>query len=252
MFDVEPESPDEDSGRLYTPRGTITSKFKPKQLVVTCSFCGRFYSRCCFHMKTICHHYRIVYTDGACSNNGRSSAMAAIGIVFGMRNGDPEDEDTHQFSIPVDDRLDPGARRTNQRAELLAVLEGLKICDFDEERMANDSETREQHDWYLSPLEVIITTDSEYVVKGMSEWLPNWKVTAHDTCFIMWSGHFDKLTHLDCFLIKSNGLRKSNSQRPSNLDLFLKLDAEVEARERRHDCKVKFWHIDRTYNPIAD
>ncbi|KAG8221383.1 hypothetical protein J3R82DRAFT_1559 [Butyriboletus roseoflavus] len=59
----------------------------------------------------------------------------------------------------------------------------------------------------------------------MTEWLPNWK---------------------------RNGLRKSNGQRPSNLDLFCKLDAEVEERERRHDCRVMFWHIDRTHNTVAN
>ncbi|KAF8550769.1 hypothetical protein OG21DRAFT_1513628 [Imleria badia] len=73
--------------------------------------------------------------------------------------------------------------------------------------------------------EVVITTDSEYVVKGMTEWLPNWK---------------------------RNGLRKADGKRPSNLDLFCKLDAEVEERERRRGCSVKFWHIARTYNSIAD
>lgn len=47
-------------------------------------------------------------------------------------------------------------------------------------------------------------------------------------------------------------MRKPNGQRPSNLDLFLKLDAEVMKREREHACKVMFWHIERGYNTIAD
>ncbi|KAF8550768.1 hypothetical protein OG21DRAFT_1513627 [Imleria badia] len=73
---------DEHSGRLYTPCPKVTSKFKTEQMVVTCDFCGRFYSRCCWHMEETCH----------------------FGIAFGTHKGN---EDTFQFSIPVDDRLDP-------------------------------------------------------------------------------------------------------------------------------------------------
>ena len=47
-------------------------------------------------------------------------------------------------------------------------------------------------------------------------------------------------------------MRKPNGQRPSNLDLFLKFDAEVMKREQEHDCKVMFWYIGREYNTIAD
>lgn len=47
-------------------------------------------------------------------------------------------------------------------------------------------------------------------------------------------------------------MRKPNGQRASNLDLFLKLDAEVMKCEREHDCRVMFWYIERGYNTIAD
>lgn len=108
--------------------------------------------------------------------------MAGIGIAFGTGTGDPDDEDTHQFSDPVDDTLDPLAKRTNQRAELLAALEGLKkVCDSDEGWMEDDYEIRKVYLGAQPPLEVIVTTDSEYVVKGMTKWLPNWKVGARST-----------------------------------------------------------------------
>lgn len=179
---------DEDSRRLYVPCPSITSQFSDAQLITTCNDAcsGRFYARCCLHKKTTCHHDRIVYTDGACINNGRSGAAAGIGIAFGTHQGDPGDEYTSQFSIPVDDKLDPVGKRTSQRAELLAALEGLRvICDHDEEWMADDSESWEQGDDDASIPVVIITTDSEYVVKGMTEWLPNWKVSARNVSFIM-------------------------------------------------------------------
>ncbi|KAF8120343.1 ribonuclease H-like domain-containing protein [Boletus edulis] len=190
---------DEDSGRLHTPFPTLTSEYNTEQLILTCE---------CGDHKEICHHSPIIYTDGACSNNGSSDAVAGIGIAFGTREGDPDDEGTCQFSIPVDDVLDPGGKRTSQRAELITALEGLKkICNHDKELMSNDYKKR------------------EYVVKGMTEWLPNWK---------------------------ENNWREPNGQQPSNLDPFRKLDAEVEERERAHGCKVNFWHIDRDYNKIAD
>ncbi|KAF8436468.1 hypothetical protein L210DRAFT_3613357 [Boletus edulis BED1] len=152
---------DEDSGRLHTPFPTLTSEYNTEQLILTCE---------CGDHKEICHHSPIIYTDGACSNNGSSDAVAGIGIAFGTR------------------------KRTSQRAELITALEGLKkICNHDKELMSNDYRTR------------------EYVVKGMIEWLPNWK---------------------------ENNWREPNGQQPSNLDLFRKLDAEVEERERAHGCKT--------------
>ncbi|KAI6007901.1 ribonuclease H-like protein [Pisolithus marmoratus] len=223
-----------DDGRLFTPCPGLTAELDTAQLIRTCknknSGCGgRFFAACCSHRGKVCHHYLIVFTDGACFNNGRYGAVSGIGIAFGTREENSEDEDqgTHQFAIPVDDRLDPEGKRTSQRAELLAALHGLKrVCDEDESHLADlaAKRCRNQSSHSQQP-EIIVTTDSEYVVKGMTEWLPTWK---------------------------ENNMRKANGQRPSNIDLFLSLDAEVNSREREHDCKIKFWHIDREFNTIAD
>ncbi|KIJ59768.1 hypothetical protein HYDPIDRAFT_43798 [Hydnomerulius pinastri MD-312] len=70
----------------------------------------------------------------------------------------------------------------------------------------------------------IIVSDSEYLVLGMTEWLPAWK---------------------------ENGWRASRG-RPKNLDLFQKLDAEIELLERLHDVKVGFLHVGREHNQDAD
>lgn len=56
------------------------------------------------------------YADGAYTNNGAFDAVSGIGIVFGS-----EGRECCQFSIQVDDNLDPGGKRTSQRAELLAA-----------------------------------------------------------------------------------------------------------------------------------
>lgn len=106
--------------------------------------------------------------------------MSGIGIAFGL-----EGEKSYQFSIPVDDNIDPGAKRTSQRAELLAALEGLKkIGDYDEGFFAHNSRTRREGS---DEPEIVVTTDSEYVVKGMTEWLPTWKVI---TTIVVCCTHF--------------------------------------------------------------
>ena len=125
--------------------------------------------------------------------------MAGIGIAFGMCVGD-------QFSIPVDDTLDPGGKRTNQRAELLAALEGLKkFCDHSDEWMEEQGSSK--------PV-VIITTDSEYVVKGMAEWLPHWKVGIQNT--FLRSGQFDVLTPTHVFPHQET--RSAEGKRPTALE----------------------------------
>ena len=53
------------------------------------------------------HYY--VYTDGACSNNGRPNAVAGIGIYFGHN-------DERNVSQPI------SGKQTNNTAELGAVL----------------------------------------------------------------------------------------------------------------------------------
>ncbi|KAI4178187.1 MAG: hypothetical protein L6R41_008508 [Letrouitia leprolyta] len=71
----------------------------------------------------------------------------------------------------------------------------------------------------------IVATDSEYVVKGMTEWLPRWK---------------------------SNNFRTSQNTKPANLDLFLKLDAALTAEEVAQDVLIGFWHVAREYKKVAD
>lgn len=66
----------------------------------------------------------------------------------------------------IDDETDKGPR-TSQRAELLAALMGLlslRVLDGTCHSSSGHGDGR--------PKEWIIATDSEYVVKGMAEWLP--------------------------------------------------------------------------------
>lgn len=80
-----------------------------------------------------------LYTDGACKGN---PGVGGWGVL--MRYGDQEKE------------LCGGeAATTNNRMELMAVIEGLNAL------------TR--------PCTVEVWLDSEYVKKGITEWMPNWK-----------------------------------------------------------------------------
>jgi len=79
-----------------------------------------------------------LYTDGACKGN---PGIGGWGVL--LRYGEAEK------------RLCGGVRdTTNNRMELMAVIEGLKALN--------------------RVCQVRVHTDSQYVQKGISEWLPNW------------------------------------------------------------------------------
>ncbi|HEY8553833.1 MAG TPA: ribonuclease HI [Burkholderiales bacterium] len=80
-----------------------------------------------------------IYTDGACRGNPGPGGWGAI-----LRYRDHERE------------LYGGERETtNNRMELMAAIKALEAL------------TR--------PCSVVLTTDSEYLRKGITEWLPQWK-----------------------------------------------------------------------------
>jgi len=79
-----------------------------------------------------------IHTDGACLGNPGPGGWGAL-----LRHGDTERE------------LAGGeANTTNNRMELLAAIMALEALK--------------------TPCEVVLSTDSQYVQKGIGEWLPNW------------------------------------------------------------------------------
>jgi ribonuclease HI len=108
-----------------------------------------------------------VYTDGACQGNPGPGGWAAL-LQYGKQ-----------------EKVLSGSARdtTNNRMELQAALEAL--------RALND------------PCQVTLLTDSEYLKKGITEWLPNWK--------------------------KRNWRRKGGKL--ANVDLWMKLDEEITRHE---------------------
>ena len=97
--------------------------FETNELIQTCPKCHCFLLYCCHcSMKSEprpCHHFRLIFSDGACRLNGQIGATAGIGILYG-------EETLSQLAIPITSSLDPGQKRTSQRAELLAALAALR------------------------------------------------------------------------------------------------------------------------------
>ena len=150
-----------------------------EELIRTCDECKCFFVYCChcnnaygndgrYDTGKICHHFRLVFTDGACRMNGQAGATAGVGIAC-------SEEENHQLSIPITDEMDPGQRRTSQRAELWAALTGLRylVMSYGVEKNGAKKKNRQDSQGEAA---WVIATDSEYVVKGMTEWLPAWKV----------------------------------------------------------------------------
>jgi len=79
-----------------------------------------------------------IYTDGACRGNPGPGGWGAL-LVY-------KDREMELFGG------DPAT--TNNRMELMAAIEGLSALK--------------------RPCGAIVITDSTYVMKGISEWLPNW------------------------------------------------------------------------------
>ena len=89
-----------------------------------------------------------VYTDGACSKNGQKNAKASWACYF------PEHK-----SLSKADRVPEGDLQTNQRGELMAIAEAVKICEKSFDTIDSDLK---------------IYTDSMYSKNCLTTWLSSW------------------------------------------------------------------------------
>lgn len=124
----------------------------------------------------------VIYTDGACRGN---PGPGGFGVV--LRYGQHE-------------KLLSGGEdhTTNNRMELKGAIEGLNLL--------------------TEPCRVALYTDSQYVQKGISEWLAGWK---------------------------RNGWKKADKTAVKNADLWQALDAAQE----RHEVT---WHWVKGHNGDPD
>jgi ribonuclease HI len=86
----------------------------------------------------------IVYTDGACKNNGKETASAGIGVFWGDNN-----------PLNISEKLI--GKQTNQRAELNAAIKAIEQAIS------------------LSYKSITLYTDSLYTIKCIKEWVTKWK-----------------------------------------------------------------------------
>ena len=229
------------TGRLF--KFCITWNDLPvSELWTTCKTCQSFLAFCCGHSEKHstakpCHHYKLCFTDGACLNNGRFGSRAGIGGALGESEED-------QWAIPVDDNVDPDGKRSSQRAELLAAIEGLRRLS---EATYDHGVTPRPHPGQEdNPDECwIIATDSEYVCNGITQWIYTWQVREP-------SSPVNNDFKYAPYLIQENNWLTRSGTKPSNLDLFFRLHHDILSYERDQNIRIGFWKVDRTDNQIAD
>ena len=128
-----------------------------------------------------------IFTDGACKGNPGPGGWGVL-----LRLGEHEK------------RLYGGElETTNNRMELLAAIRGLEALK--------------------RPASVVLTTDSQYVMKGVREWMPNWK---------------------------KRGWKTASTQPVKNVDLWQQLDALVS----QHEVEWRWvrGHTGHRENELAD
>ncbi|MDX1381292.1 MAG: ribonuclease HI [Xanthomonadales bacterium] len=123
-----------------------------------------------------------MYTDGACSGNPGPGGWGAVLLWNGHRREVNGGE----------------AATTNNRMELMAVIQGLETLK--------------------RACEVHVYTDSTYVMKGLTEWLPAWK---------------------------RRGWRTASKKPVANVDLWQALEAAVQ----RHTLK---WHWVKGHSGVPE
>ncbi|KAJ5383055.1 hypothetical protein N7517_000966 [Penicillium concentricum] len=194
----------------------IPANFKPPRPVVVRT--QRFVSpRPHDFIRHIEHHTQfLIYTHGACLDNGRAG-FAIYSIMMCLSNGQSRpragcafvfrscsNTKCHvSFPLELEGPIGQECAQTSNRAELRAVLAALR-CRW----------------WYLEGSEMVIATDSKYVVNGITRWMQNGWTTR------IWAP-------------------------VANQDLWLYILGEIERADRGR-MRVTLWRIPREWNAVAD
>ena len=169
----------------------------------------------------------LIYTDGACSDNGQSGARGGCTFVYLCSDGVPNPWNpppgayimNGAYFFRLEDVGPDGHRyeATSNRAELRAVIAALQFLQVEKinEKFGDPV--------WLSSL--VIATDSTYVVEGATKWCNSWE---------------------------SNGWIKSNGKPAINQDLWKLLLKRCRVLQRERCRQISFWHIPRDENETAD
>jgi ribonuclease HI len=116
-----------------------------------------------------------IFTDGACTNNGKKNANAAWGCLVVA-------DSQHRVLDRLSGAIPKSEPQTNQRAELQALLKGLEVAEK------------------ITGL-VYIWSDSQYAINCASVWGPSWRKKN-------WTKQGGPIQHLDLVkqLVERTGL----------------------------------------------
>ena len=105
-----------------------------------------------------------IYTDGGCSGNPGPGGWAYVMAL-----------ETFQGAKVLEEKSGGEKDTTNNRMELRAVIESLKSLK------TAAGGAHGPHAKSALPLRAVIFTDSQYVQKGITEWIHKWKKNAWRT-----------------------------------------------------------------------
>ncbi|KAH8165414.1 hypothetical protein CIB48_g2838 [Xylaria polymorpha] len=157
----------------------------------------------------------VVAVDGACPGNGTDSATkSACGVYFG-----PNRSENFGFRVPDT----PGYSHTSQRAELSAAIAGIQASRpyiyHGGQWPCDDCPTP------CTVLQLVIKSDSAYLVNGMTSHLKKWL---------------------------ENKWRTTKKTAVKNQDLWARLYNLVRLLYIEKGAAVHFWHVPRDQNKDAD
>lgn len=95
-----------------------------------------------------------IFTDGACSDNGRRGARGGFGVHFYSKKG---------ASLDLSEPLLNNEPQTNNRGELRAIQAALDVID------------KYDHEWSKTYDEYCIWSDSEYSINSLTKWAAGWR-----------------------------------------------------------------------------
>ena len=96
-----------------------------------------------------------IFTDGACSDNGRRGARGGFGVYFYSDRQTP--------SLDISEPLMNNEQQTNNRAELRAIQAALDAIE------TNSTRWLQNHEIFY------VWSDSEYCINSLTKWAPGWK-----------------------------------------------------------------------------